>query len=229
MRWRRWPTSTLVEANSSSNADLFNAEQVATACSSRRGGGQVSNSGARSKLGGDGLRQVFRRQERRLFRLHRRRHLSGLSVDISQRRRGRRHDDSSNPNTGAFQGQQSWYPNPDLFGYGGGFSCTNSSGCMIGTGAGSSAYETETELPEGRRQDRRREARRSRRLGDRGSVHGSLGLQSDSFQGMERRGRNQPRVAVGRGHIQRERKLLRQQQRLPYGGLRARKTVKLSP
>ncbi len=125
----------LVEAASSSYSDLLNAERVAAACVSAVGGGMISNSWGSAEYSGETANDsAFVK--------------SGIVFFASTG------DDTypswpavspnlvavggttlaNDPNTGAFNGQQSWFPNPDLFGYSSGY-------YTLGEGAGTSVYE----------------------------------------------------------------------------------------
>ncbi len=123
----------LVEAASSSYADLTNAEQVAAACVKAANGGEVSNSWGSEEFSTETSYDAdfvstnvvfFASSGDGTYPLYPATSINVVAVGGTTL--------SNSPATGAFEGQQSWAPNPDLYGY---------FADLIGEGAGTSAYE----------------------------------------------------------------------------------------
>jgi hypothetical protein len=125
----------LVEANSSSFTDLFNAEQVAAACVAAAGGGQVSNSWGSEEFSKETTYDKYFKAANIVY-------FASTGDDTYPGWPATSPDVvavggttlASNANTGQYLGQSSWYPNPDLFALSSGF-------YKLGEGTGSSAYE----------------------------------------------------------------------------------------
>ncbi len=124
----------LVEAASSDNADLLNAEQVAAACVAAAGGGQVSNSWGSSESADEtSFDSYFTAANIVYFASTGDDTYPGWPATSPNVVAVGGTTIASNPNTGQYEGQSSWYPSPDNFGY---------ISSPWGEGTGSSAYET---------------------------------------------------------------------------------------
>ena len=125
----------LVEAASSSFADLTNAVKVAAACVAAAGGGEVSNSyGAEEFSDQKALDASFVKNNVVFFASTGDYTYPGWPSTSPNVVAVGGTTLANNPSSGGFLGQQSWSPNPDLYGYSSGFD-------LVGEGAGSSHYE----------------------------------------------------------------------------------------
>ncbi len=132
------PNAQLFLVEASSTSDLINAEQIAAACVAGAGGGQVSNS-----WGGEEFKTETSFDK--YFKATKVVYFASTGDDTYPSWPATSPDVvavggttiASDGNSGQYEGQSSWYPNPDAFAEG----VTSSYGLPLGEGAGSSAYE----------------------------------------------------------------------------------------
>ena len=107
----------LVEAASNSTTDLLNAERVAVACVRAAGGGEVSNSWGSVEFSAEtSYDRYFTGKDVVFFASSGDDTYPGWPATSPNVVAVGGTTLAYNPNTGNYQGQGTWYPNPDLFG-----------------------------------------------------------------------------------------------------------------